>query len=125
MARTLITACRWLVLSVVLPNGATAQELPDPTRPPAGWGATPSPDTATLQKGPGRLQMIVRTPGEQPWALIDGRRVNIGDRIDGERLVTLTATDAVLTGSDGARRLSLTPGMNPPRLLDQTAKAPR
>jgi hypothetical protein len=106
-------------------NGATAQELPDPMRPPGGWGTPSSLETATLQLAPGQLQMIVRTPGEQPWALIDGRRVNLGDRIDGERLVTLTATDAVLKGSDGSRRLSLTPGMTHHRRLDQTTKAPR
>lgn len=53
--------------------------------------------------------MIVRAPGERPWALIDGRRVNIGDQVDGERLVLLSGTEAVFRGTDGSRRLSLTP----------------
>lgn len=110
MARPVIAACRWLLLSLLLSGGATAGELSDPTRPPAGWGASETPGTAAPPPA-GHLQMIVRAPGERPWALIDGRRVNIGDQVDGERLVLLSGTEAVFRGTDGSRRLSLTPGV--------------
>ncbi|HNE17235.1 MAG TPA: hypothetical protein PLL39_14450, partial [Rhodocyclaceae bacterium] len=55
--------------------------------------------------------MIVRSPGEAPWALIDGQRVRIGERVDGARLIRLTDTEAVLDDSGTTRHLSLSPGL--------------
>lgn len=117
-------ACRAVVLVASgLPLAAAAQALPDPTRPPAGWGPGESPAVAA-PAGP-QLQMIVRSPGDTPWALIDGRRVRVGERIDGARLVRLTDTEAVLDDGGTPRRLSLSPGqIRPASSPLPPAKAP-
>ena len=111
MARPVTAPLRRLAaLAAILATPlAVAQALPDPTRPPAGWGPGESP--AIAAPAGARLQMIVRSPGEAPWALIDGQRVRIGERIDGARLIRLTDTEAVLDDSGTTRRLSLSPGL--------------
>lgn len=110
MARTLIQTVVVSGLCALCCAGVSAQALPDPTQPPTGWGPGESPDSALL--APARLQMIVHSPGTKPWALLDGRRVDIGDVVDGARLVRLTDTEALFKGPDGTRRLSLAPGVS-------------
>lgn len=110
MARTLTQTVVVSSLFALCSASVSAQALTDPTQPPAGWGPGESPNGAP--PAPARLQMIVHSPGAKPWALFDGRRVDIGDQVDGARLVHLTETEALFKGPDGTRRLSLAPGVS-------------
>lgn len=97
----------WLL--VLLPIAASAGDIADPTRP-AG-PAAPMPAqvaerTSSADSSPPRtLQMIVRGPGEQRTALIDGVAARIGDTLGGARVLRIT-DDSVLL-ANGAERITL------------------
>ena len=90
-------------------GGATAQGLPDPTRPSGAFQMGPEAEPPL----PGQLQMIVHGTGARPWALIDGQRVELGSLLGDERLIRLTEDEAVLRGPAGMRRLRLLAGVEP------------
>lgn len=75
---------------------ASAQALPDPTRPPAGMerGAF---DTGAVDDGP-RLQsvLIARHAGGRHVAVIDGETVRLGETFKGARVARVSAGEVVL-----------------------------
>ena len=83
-----------------------AASLPDPTRPPDVSEATEGAAT------PSGLQAIVWRSHGGSVAVINGRTVAVGDKVGDARLVSLTATEAVLSGPNGKTTLKLAPAVD-------------
>lgn len=112
---------RWLWLAMLLGTAAAARaDLPDPTRPPARFAA---PEAAAAAEGP-VLQSVLLPRQGRASAVIDGRRVSVGEQFDGARLTQVSESEAVLVGPAGRRVLRLTPAA---RKLERPAanRAPR
>jgi MSHA biogenesis protein MshK len=104
-------ACRLNAFLIALFAGiaapASAQALPDPTRPPGGSeaGATEAADSG--------LQSIIRPTSGKPRAVINGEVVTLGGKVGESRLVAINADTVILQNSDGSRdTLFLTPGIS-------------
>lgn len=101
-----------LVLASTLPLAAAALagELPDPTRPPAALRPTTSTAAPYVAAAPALvLQSVLIGDGRKPTAIINGRVVEVGESLDGMRLVRLFDGGAVLAGRNGPTTLALTP----------------
>jgi len=103
-------ACRLNAFLIALFTGivapASAQALPDPTRPPGGSeaGASEAADSG--------LQSIIRPTNGKPRAVINSEVVTLGEKIGESRLIAINADSVVLQNSDGSRdTLFLTPGI--------------
>lgn len=123
-----------LISRVLLPCGALAsllawtslhaQTLSDPTRPPQGGGANlsgmESPTTSS------RVQSIIIGKGRAE-ALVDGRVVRPGDRVDGGQVVKISETEVVLNEHGSLHALKLFPGIEkrPFERGEDTASAER
>lgn len=97
------------ILGAVICTAADAEVLPDPTRPPAALHAPVD------GQGGGEavrlvLQSVLLSP-ERKAAVISGKVVAPGGRIEGLTLVRLTETEATLAGPRGSVRLRLYPGV--------------
>ena len=92
--------------TLLLCDGAFAQALRDPTRPPGNAEFAPG----EAESG---LQSIVRREGEKPRALINGELVSLGGKVGEARLVAINEDNVVLLDTGGHREtLKLTPGIN-------------
>jgi hypothetical protein len=109
MRSTLPPKCPLLVASLALLLGmtsavATAQPLPDPTRPTPGRIETPTavlsapPITRDKPPVPPLLQMVL-SGGDRSQALIDGRVVRIGESVGGFRLAEVTLDGVTMEGA--------------------------
>lgn len=99
---------RVVVLAVCFWSAAgNAEELRDPMRPPAADSLTPW-DSATLAPSGPQLQAI-RFSARERSATIDGRRVRVGDKIDGARVVLITRNAVVLDNGGVSQTLKLFP----------------
>jgi len=96
-ARTLLV----LILAAVS-AGATAQEMSDPTRPPALL----APDTGGNISAAPLLQSVIITPTRRS-AIIDGQHVQLGGKYGDARVVKITDSEVVLrsAGSDETLRM--------------------
>lgn len=104
-------ACRLNAILIALCAGiaasASAQALPDPTRPPGGVEA------GSAEAADSGLQSIIRPNGGKPRALINGEVVTLGGKLGESRLVAINEDNIVLLNSDGSRdTLYLTPGIS-------------
>ena len=93
-----MAAC--LLLSGLLAlAGASAQALPDPTRPPANLleRSAPASAAAPVDRAP-LLQsvMIARQPGGRHVAVIDGETLRLGDLYKGARLTRVEQNEVEL-----------------------------
>ncbi|MES2017257.1 MAG: MSHA biogenesis protein MshK [Pseudomonadota bacterium] len=92
---------RLCLLAALAAGSACAQEagLPDPTRPPAVLSAPPaaSGQTAPVSAGP-QLQSILISlrPGGRRLAVIDGKMLRQGQRIDGAVIEAIRPGEVVL-----------------------------
>lgn len=77
-----------------------AQELRDPTRPPAGMNA-PSAD---FRADGGGLQAVMISPTRRA-AIINGQTIKLGDNYGNERLIEVSEGRAVLENEHGRREL--------------------
>lgn len=102
--KKLILAC----LAAGGPLGASAQVLPDPTRPPAGADGAPAAEV--VPAGP-RLQSVLHRQGMKPAAVIDGVFVELGGRVGDARLVRVREDAVDLQGPGGRQILFLTPNI--------------
>lgn len=99
---------RAVVLIVCLWSAAgNAEVLRDPMRPPSAgsltaWGSAP------LEPSGPQLQAI-RFSAHERSATIDGRRVRVGDKIDGARVVLITRNAVVLDHGGVSQTLKLFP----------------
>ncbi|MFO1344905.1 MAG: hypothetical protein U1E85_01290 [Rhodocyclaceae bacterium] len=84
---------------------AHADNLADPTRPPAFVGA----DGAAYEGSANRLSSIVLPRQGKAAAVIDGQLVTLGGMVGDARLTRISETGIVLEGPEGIERLYLTP----------------
>jgi MSHA biogenesis protein MshK len=98
---------------------AQAAALADPTTPPPGLdapAAAAGKASNAPARPPARLQMVVRGPGEQRTAVVDGTALRVGDRMDldgAPARVLRIDDDAVVLDRGGVRRtLTLLPALN-------------
>lgn len=103
----------WLLAGVLSAAAAAEEPLGDPMRPP-----TMQPETTAPTPGErvGRLQLTSTVVGpERRIAVIDGRRLRVGDRIAGARVTAIDPASVRLVAQ--GRRFTL-------RLLQQPIKSP-
>jgi len=107
-----------LCLALAFAGLVRAETLIDPTRSPLGTRATAEGAAAEVDAAPtapGRVQMIVRGPGETRTAVIDGNSVRVGDtvrlRAGTARIENITDTSVVLASAGGHETLQLLPGI--------------
>lgn len=79
-----------------------AEELTDPTRPPASIAA-PAAEAVVPAAG---LQSVIIGKSRRA-AIINGQTVELGGRVDGAKLAEVYATHVVLRGSGGRQVLRL------------------
>lgn len=93
------------ILAWLLCAPAMAQTLPDPTRPPPEASAVPGETpVAPSSQGP-QLQSVLVGEHGRSVAVIDGKTVRVGEKIDGALLVGVGKDEAVL--QRGATRVVL------------------
>jgi hypothetical protein len=97
-----------LLAALAFAHAAAAETLIDPTVPPAGYGEAAAAGAAAAPQP--RLQMIVRGPGEVRTAVIDGRRVRVGDALGGAQVERITDRAVVLARGQVRETLELLPG---------------
>lgn len=87
--------------------GATAaQSVEDPMRPPAA-GAAGQGGVTQAQAPRWTLHSTLVSPGQRS-AVINGRSVGIGERVNGARVLDIQPGSATLRGADGEFVLTLT-----------------
>lgn len=104
-------AAQVMVVAVWLLTGAmplSASDLADPTRPPAGFAAHTA--EAPLSVSPPRVSSVLLM-GAKSHAIVDGRLVRVGDRLQAGRVDKIDETGVWLRTSAGPRRLELLPGI--------------
>lgn len=88
-----------------------ADELRDPTRPPAAMLAPASAASAPADAP--QLQSVLLGKGRKPAAVISGQLVLLGGQLGDAKLVRVTERGAVLKGPQGETTLALTPAPPP------------
>lgn len=110
MARDLNLKKRLGLAAMIALTGLTAgivhaENLADPTRPPAFVGA----DGTTYDGTASRLSSVVLPRKGKAAAVIDGQLVMLGAMVGEARLTRVSETRVVLEGPGGIERLYLTP----------------
>lgn len=112
MAERLSAARAFCVLTAVAASSAAAAQagLPDPTRPPA---ASADAGTAAARDGRSahRLQSVLISR-QRKLAVIDGRTVPLGGRIDDAVVVAITETGVTLRRGAATQVLPLNAGVH-------------
>lgn len=90
-------------------QGGSAIAAPDPTQPPASWGA--SEELGVDGGGVLRLQSVLIPQRGRAIAVISGVTVPLGSQLGDAKLVRISEREAVLEGPDGITHLYLTPGI--------------
>lgn len=80
-----------------------AAAFPDPTRP-----ASFTPAASAAPAGRPRLESVLIAP-DRRIAVISGQRVQVGDRIYGAEVVSITESAVVLRTGQGSETLALFP----------------
>lgn len=112
MAKNLIralTVCRngWLLLSLsAIPAICSAQDLVDPTKPPAELSLRPG----EVFPEPNELSSIIISPIRRA-AIINGQTVELGAKVDDVRLIEVNERGVVLQGAKGLQVLTLFPNV--------------
>lgn len=79
-------------------------QAPDPTRPAGAVSGT-----AAAERG---VQVvIVRSRGKKSAAVINGQYVEVGDKVDGRRVLKITESEVVLKGDSGREAVKITPAI--------------
>jgi MSHA biogenesis protein MshK len=107
----LISASVLTAIMALMPvSAAIAEELPDPTRPPAGFGQNQGETGAPA--GP-VLQSILISPTRR-IAIISGKTVKAGDKFGDARVVAINANDVILKSGKSQQVLKLYPSLHNP-----------
>lgn len=88
-------------------SSASAQSLPDPTRPPRLGQVAGSIEAST---GP-VLQSVLLSPGGRSIAIISGQTVRLGEQYGSARLVKITESEVVLRSGNELQTLKLFPNI--------------
>ena len=102
-----------LAAAAASPAAAAQGGLPDPTRPPAA--ASAEDGAAQVAKSAPRLQSVLIS-AERRIAVIDGRTVSLGGRIDDALVVAITETGVTLRRGDQTEVLPLYAGVQKTRV---------
>lgn len=89
---------------------ATAEELPDPTRPPAIIAAPVATGPGAAEKKPLGLQSVIISK-DRHAAIIDGETVELGGKHGDARLIEVNEDGVVLQGAQGRQVMTLFPGI--------------
>lgn len=106
-------------------SAASAQNLPDPTRPPASLAIEEAKDAPSADEkaaAPAGFQTVILRKGKKPVAIINGESVELGGKLGDARLVKLTDSEAVLQGESGKEVFHLTPGIERKNIVPPVAK---
>lgn len=102
------------LLLLVACTSASAQPLPDPTRPPASLmarqeGGAAVAAVAAAEKQAPRLQsvLIARQPGGRHIAVIDGETLRLGDLYKGARVARIAQNEVELVRGRARQVLKL------------------
>jgi MSHA biogenesis protein MshK len=100
----------WGVFAIAcaLPLNVLAENLPDPTRPPAELNAVVGSPANIEDKWV--LQSVLLSPSIKS-AIIGGQTVDFGERYRGARLVKISETEVVLQTGSALRTLKLFPDL--------------
>ena len=103
---TMSTPGRVLVLAMLLAAiPAGAENLVDPTQPPAATGGVANVATAELV-----LQSVLVSPGRM-IAIINGQTVKLGDKLGEAKVVKISESEVVLRDAKNEQTLKLFPGI--------------
>ena len=108
-----------LLIAGAASSAAAAQAaLPDPTRPPAAASAEDRVTPAGREgaKSAPRVQSVLIS-SERKIAVIDGRTVALGGRIDGALVVAITETGVTLRRGEHTEVLPLHAGVQKKRVV--------
>jgi MSHA biogenesis protein MshK len=110
------TGLRILLTALLLcaPQFATAELLPDPTRPSIDLnssGAAGAAEVVPDETVPRGLQSIIISPNYRA-AIINGETVSLGGKYGDSRLVEVRENSVVLQNAQGRRVLELFPKVN-------------
>lgn len=100
----------WLVAAALFTAHAAAEELPDPTRPPAGIVAPAAAGGAAAPASAG-LQSIIISKNRRA-AIIDGETVELGGKHGDAKLIEVNEGGVILQGAQGRRVMTLFPDVN-------------
>lgn len=106
---TAATAFCTLIAAATSAVAAAQARLPDPTRPPEANAATAGQGEAKPQAGH-RLQSVLIS-AQRKLAVIDGRTVSLGGRIDDAVVVAITETGVTLRRGREIQVLQLNAGV--------------
>lgn len=95
-----------------------ADDLLDPTRPPAAV-STPSDTPIVEVMKPAGLQSVIVSKNRSS-AIIDGQTIELGGKYGDVRLIEVSDTGVILQGASGRRVLTLFPGVS---ISKKTVKA--
>jgi MSHA biogenesis protein MshK len=102
-----VTIQGWLAVSIfVWTPFAVAENLNDPTRPPASIDR-PTEDSSVRATGP-VLQSVLISPSRKV-AIINGETVKLGDKFGDARVVKIAETEVVLRNGNDVQVLKLFP----------------
>lgn len=108
-----------LCLGCLLPLACGAENLQDPTRPPAGLFQPQENAAVAVARRP-QLQSVQISGGRRS-AIISGQRVVVGDRFGNARVVGMNENQVVLKSGSGLQTLRLFPGVDK-RILIRTQR---
>ncbi len=99
---------RWLALLCIITAVpfAVAENLPDPTRPPASLGLQGS-DQSIASSTP-QLQSVLISP-RRKLAIISGKSVRVGEKFGAAQVVKISEKEVVLRTGDDYQTLKLFP----------------
>ena len=97
------------LLMALLSVAATAEELADPTRPPASLTApVAAPASGVPEIRPARLQSIFISKTRRA-AIIDGESVELGGKYGDAKLIEVNEGSVILRGAQGRQVMTLFP----------------
>lgn len=112
MVGALIRSGVMAVLASGLAVAASAQTLPDPTRPPSGMaGNVPGTSWEAKTETPDAplLQSVILHKGEEPRALVNGEWLRQGQAFGDLKIVKILADRVVIKGPQGRQTLKMMP----------------
>jgi len=89
---------------------ALAEDLPDPTRPPAAIAA-PVDSSVVEPPKPAGLQSVIISKNRSA-AIIDGQTIELGGKYGDVRLIEVSDTGVILQGARGKRVMNLFPDVS-------------
>jgi hypothetical protein len=111
-SRQLVASSKlFIVISLLFTVGAYAEELADPTKPPASLSAPASVTGEVAVVKPAGLQSILISK-QRRAAIIDGETVELGGIHGAAKLIEVNEGNVVLRSAQGRQVLSLFPDVS-------------